>query len=239
MRLIAWIPALAAICLAVPAGNTSGPGTGLLGNATVVNNNPIGKMYMATLPEVEFFDANDPRGNVKGSVIAIAHPNGTGIDFQVTFSNLPTSGGPFPYHIHNLPVPDNGNCTETQGHLDPFERGQDPPCDATLPQTCQVGDLSGKYGKIDSDPFTVAYTDLYASTIPDLGSFFGNRSFVIHFDNSTRITCGNFALLGNTSEGGGPATSPANNSTPVTGSALMNHASMLPVLVTILLSFMI
>lgn len=76
--------------------------------------------------------------------------------------------------------------------MDPFLRGEQPACNASLPATCQVGDLSGKYGKIDSDPFTASYTDLFASTLPGLGSFFGNRSLTLHFANTTRITCASF-----------------------------------------------
>jgi len=73
---------------------------------------------------------------------------------------------------------------------------QTPPCDPELPQTCQVGDLSGKYGKITSDPFYAAYPDDFASTLEGIGSFFGNRSLTIHFGNKTRITCANFTLAG-------------------------------------------
>jgi hypothetical protein len=71
---------------------------------------------------------------------------------------------------------------------------QTPACNSSLPQTCQVGDLSGKHGKITSDPFTASYADEFASTYPGLGSFFGNRSIVVHFGNKTRITCANFTL---------------------------------------------
>ncbi|KAB5580637.1 hypothetical protein GE09DRAFT_1082968 [Coniochaeta sp. 2T2.1] len=97
------------------------------------------------------------------------------------------------YHIHVDPVPANGNCTKTLAHQDPFIRGEDPPCDPRFPQTCQVGDLSGKHGKITSDPFEVTYYDQFASTAGGIGAFFGNRSFVLHYPNKTRITCANFA----------------------------------------------
>ncbi len=53
------------------------------------------------------------------------------------------------YHIHVNPVPADGNCTATGGHLDPYQRGDTPACDAKKPATCQVGDLSGKYGLVD------------------------------------------------------------------------------------------
>jgi len=43
------------------------PVTGTLGNATVVENNPPGILYTATLPNSSFFNPEDPRGNIKGS----------------------------------------------------------------------------------------------------------------------------------------------------------------------------
>lgn len=46
-------------------------------------------------------------------------------------------------------MPDDGNCNKTLAHLDPYQRGQKPDCDAGEPQTCEVGDLSGKHGKIE------------------------------------------------------------------------------------------
>ena len=86
---------VAALLTCAGAQTTTYPVTGTLGNATVVEDNPPGAIYVATLPEKEFFNPDDPRGNVKGSVSATANPNGIGVSFQVTFSNLPTSGGPF------------------------------------------------------------------------------------------------------------------------------------------------
>lgn len=203
---------VAAIFALVGAQTTTEPITGTLGNATTVEDNPPGIIYTATLPTTEFFNPEDPRGNVKGSVSATANPNGIGVSFSVTFSNLPTSGGPFLYHIHAAPVPEDGNCTGTLGHLDPFIRGETPPCDAELPQTCQVGDLSGKNGKISSDPFTASYSDDFASTVDGLGSFFGNRSVTLHFGNKTRITCANFTLVG-TTVGGSNDSEPTTTST--------------------------
>jgi hypothetical protein len=52
------------------------------------------------------------------------------------------------YHVHLRAVPESGNCTETGGHLDSYVRGDTPPCVSAQPQTCEVGDLSGKYGTV-------------------------------------------------------------------------------------------
>ncbi|KAH6709528.1 superoxide dismutase [Leptodontidium sp. 2 PMI_412] len=184
-----------ALLAVVSAQSTTEPITGIRGNATVIENNPVGKVYTATLPEKPFFNPTNPKGNVKGSISATANPNGIGVKFIVKFENLPTSGGPFLYHLHDAPVPADGNCTKTLAHADPYIRGETPACNAQLPQTCQTGDLSGKYGKIASDPFLATYTDDFASTLPGIGAFFGNRSFVIHYANKTRISCANFTLV--------------------------------------------
>lgn len=116
------------------------------------------------------------------------------------------------YHLHDQPVSPDGNCSATLAHLDPYERGEATPCDITRPETCQVGDLSGKHGDINSNPWNATYTDYYASTLPGIGAFFGNRSLVIHFKNVTRITCANFTAVG-TGSSGAPATMRPNTST--------------------------
>jgi hypothetical protein len=38
----------------------------------------------------------------------------------------------------------------------------------------------------------ISYTDPYVSLVPGAPSFFGNRSFVIHYANTTRYACANF-----------------------------------------------
>ncbi|CAK7233126.1 hypothetical protein SCUCBS95973_008489 [Sporothrix curviconia] len=194
MRASALLSAVSAAgVLAQDTIAASGPLTGALGNATVTINNPSDVSYVATLPETAFDTTAYPGGgNVKGRIVAQARPDGIGVVFNVHFSNLPKTGGPFTYHIHAVPVPANGNCTAAGGHLDPFKRNDDPACESELKQTCQVGDMSGKHGKVTSDPFNATYHDLFASTNPADPAFFGNLSFVLHYPNKTRITCANF-----------------------------------------------
>ncbi len=43
-----------------------------------------------------------------------------------------------------------------------------------------------------------SYLGLYASTEQGLGSFFGNRSIVVHNQNKTRLNCANFTLIAGT-----------------------------------------
>ncbi|KAJ6788013.1 hypothetical protein PWT90_01125 [Aphanocladium album] len=163
-------------------------------DATIVNNNPKGVTYSATLPAKPFFKDASLDGNVVGSISATAADNGVGTKFTVQFSNLPKSGGPFIYHLHVKPAT-GGNCTATLGHLDPTHRGDKPDCDASQPASCQVGDLSGKYGKITSDPFTAEFTDPFTSLEPGNAAFFGDAAFVLHYANTTRLTCADFAKV--------------------------------------------
>ncbi|KAI1450451.1 superoxide dismutase [Annulohypoxylon stygium] len=197
--------------------------TGQLGDAPPTTGNPAGKGAIATLPENAFWEGSLD-GNVKGSVSATSGAGGNGVDYSVSFSNLPTEGGPFIYHIHVAPVPSDGNCTDTLAHLDQMIRGEDPACDATRPASCQQGDLSGKYGKINgSAPFTAKFHDPYTSLVDGDGAYFGNRSLVFHFNNKTRISCANFTVFQtNTTApyptGSSPAkTSPTSSTVPVTG----------------------
>ena len=102
------------------------------------------------------------------------------------------------YHIHVGRVPEDGNCTAALGHLDPYNRGMTPPCNDSAPETCQIGDLSGKYGSINStagEHYKDKYTDDYLSTTPGDPAFFGNLSFVVHAADDTRLNCGNFHLV--------------------------------------------
>ncbi|KAJ0168485.1 Cell surface Cu-only superoxide dismutase [Colletotrichum tanaceti] len=174
-------------------GRAVAQSTGELGDASVVIN-PTGIVYEAVLPEKPFFKAGSLDGNVKGSIVAITAPDGKGVEFKVKFSNLPKEGGPFAYHLHVDPVPADGNCTKTLAHHDPFIRGEATHCDASKPETCQVGDLSGKHGAVSGD-YEKTYVDPYLSIVEGPGSFFGNRSFVFHFANKTRISCANFKLI--------------------------------------------
>ncbi|KAK0632379.1 hypothetical protein B0T14DRAFT_31381 [Immersiella caudata] len=207
----------------VPAG----PATGKLGNATVTTKNPQGVVYQATFPDTPFFKGAYPDGgNIKGTLTAVANPSGQGIIFTFNWKNLPKKGGPFMYHLHVDPVPENGNCTATLAHLDPFIRFEDPVCDKAHPETCQTGDLSGKFGDIPEGQteFSATFPDLYSSTEEGLGSFFGNRSIVFHYANKTRVSCANFVKVAGDSHGGhGASESPCSTAT---GPHATGHANL-------------
>lgn len=118
--------------------------------APAVTGNPAGASYVGTLPE-------KAGSSLRGSLSASSASDGTGVQFSVSISGLPAEGGPFMYHIHEKPVPSDGNCTGTGAHLDPYKRGEVPICDAGKPETCQVGDLSGKHGNITAQEWSQEY----------------------------------------------------------------------------------
>jgi hypothetical protein len=132
--------------------------------APVVTGNPMGAKYVGTLPPKE-------GSTLTGSIEGTTGADGKGVKFSVSFAGLPETGGPFMYHLHAKPVPADGNCTGTGAHLDPYMRGEVPICDATKPETCQTGDLSGKFGNITEQTFSAEYTDLYSATLPSDPAF--------------------------------------------------------------------
>lgn len=83
------------LVVATPTNNTTGNVTGDRGDAAVIRNNPVGKVYMAVLPEKAFNRLGNPLGNIKGSISATANPDGVGVTFTVNFQDFPTVGGPF------------------------------------------------------------------------------------------------------------------------------------------------
>ncbi|KAJ2786118.1 Superoxide dismutase [Coemansia javaensis] len=154
-----------------------------------------------------------PRANSKDVVVAIAKPAGSGIKAEVRFiqvlsgSGLQvdvqvqglTKGEKYPYHIHQKPVPANGNCTATGGHLDPAgaaaaatAAGGKYKCDPANPASCELGDLAGLYGNMTADA-NGAFVASYNATQLAFGgkNTILDHSVVIHGPNGTRLACAN------------------------------------------------
>jgi len=73
---------------ALALASAAGP-TGALGDAAVVQKNPAGVTYTATLP-------NSPSSGVRGYVSGTSNANGTGVLFNVNLSGFPDASlGPF------------------------------------------------------------------------------------------------------------------------------------------------
>ncbi|GAB1196408.1 superoxide dismutase [Aspergillus pseudonomiae] len=165
-------------------------------DAPVIKDNQPQTVYEAVFQDKD-------NSTVRGKYTAYGADDGIGIHFRVTLTGVPKDTF-LNYHIHDKPVPEDGNCYSTGGHLDPYLRGDQPPCNTTVPETCQVGDISGKHGPVwtaDGD-FDVLYRDFFLSNVKDTVAFFGNRSVVIHLPDNKRINCGNFHLVSDEEEMG-------------------------------------
>ncbi|CAK9440459.1 uncharacterized protein LODBEIA_P45590 [Lodderomyces beijingensis] len=126
---------------------------------------------------------------ITGFIVFRAATNGT-VLVGIQVGNLTQSQEPFSYHIHELPVPANGDCQATLGHFNPYNGSTT----ATTPWGLEVGDLSGRNGKISGTYISNQYIDEYISLNPDSKSFIGGKSVVIHAANGTRLTCANITI---------------------------------------------
>jgi Cu/Zn superoxide dismutase len=142
-------------------------------------------------------------------VVGYAHFtwNGTTTLGQIKIERgLPRNGSEgYPIHIHEQPVPANGSCAATLGHLDPFKvkqaYGDQYRCDPTDLNTCEIGDLSGKHGLLRPLPGNdwLTGTDTLTFLDPQLGwdrkvreTCILGRSLTIHrAGDNIRYTCAN------------------------------------------------
>lgn len=204
--------------------------TPVAGPAVVQSNQPAAT-YVATLPAVPF---NGLTGSViRGTIMASANAGGSGVTFTFNLTGFPAISqyGPFPYHIHDMMVPSDGNCTSTLGHFDPTNAGEYYRCAASLgfPQNCQAGDLAGKHGMINATSFSTSYVDPYLSLDPASPYFFGAKSITFHTSNTTRLTCANFMMAGagnmsTSSTATSTSTATATTSRPATFTGAANKA---------------
>lgn len=122
---------------------------------------------------------------LEGCVTFTGLKNGS-ILIHVDLANFPDYGSPFLYHVHERPVPSNGSCIATLGHLNPFGGNVSNP----NPDEKEIGDLSGRYGLLPGDS-DITYVDQYLSLNPQSPAFIGGLSVVVHLNNETRYDCAN------------------------------------------------
>lgn len=94
------------------------------------------------------------------------------------------------YHIHEHPVPADGNCDGTGMHFNPYRAPEF--CNAQPDDSyCQVGDLSGKHGWINTTCFEAKYSDAFLSLNPKSKAYIVGRSIVFHYADMTKFACAN------------------------------------------------
>ncbi|KAK6454671.1 superoxide dismutase [Scheffersomyces xylosifermentans] len=158
------------------------------GKAPKVKKNPKNVVAIADFPFG--FDKG-----VKGNVVFSAK-SGKTVKVHVDMTGLPPSGGPFFYHIHDKSVPGDGNCEAVGLHFNPYGASAD--CESQKDDSyCQVGDLSGKHGWIDTTCFETKYDDPFLSLNKKSKSYIVGKSVVFHFANMTKFACADIELANN------------------------------------------
>lgn len=128
---------------------------------------------------------------IKGNVVFTS--NGKHVNVHVDMTGFPHNEGPFYYHIHERSVPENGNCEACGLHFNPYNSSPD--CLAQKHDGyCQVGDLSGKHGAINSTCFEFKFTDPYLSLNKRSKSYIVGKSLVFHYANMTKLACADIEL---------------------------------------------
>ena len=116
------------------------------------------------------------QGDINGSVTLTQGLGGGAVTIKVALSGLDPAQGPFPWHVHTLPVTAAGGCAGTGGHYN-FTAGE--------------GELSIRHGDLpNTSSVHKTYTDTFLSLSGE-GSVLG-RSIVLHNDTSM-IACATLA----------------------------------------------
>lgn len=152
--------------------------------AQVITDNPTNVVLRADFPSA--FSQN-----VVG-IIQFYSMNGTA-KVHVDVTGLPKNAGVFQYHIHENPVGEDGDCEATGKHFNPY--GASPDCEAQKDDSlCQVGDLSGKHGLINTTCFETYFYDPYLSLDPAHPQYIGNKAINIHLENLDKLACANIKV---------------------------------------------
>ncbi|VEU21011.1 DEKNAAC101928 [Brettanomyces naardenensis] len=155
-------------------------GLAIAAEAPEISDNPEGAIYKAHLDS----------GDIKG-IIEIYTARNHSAKVHLDITGLPDHDGPFYYHLHKNKVPSNGDCEATGTHFNPYDAPAEN-CDSNANDgLCQVGDLSGKHGFINTTCFETTYYDPYLSLTPGNKAFIGDLSVVVHFNDMSKMLCAN------------------------------------------------
>ncbi|KAI5960610.1 uncharacterized protein KGF55_004503 [Candida pseudojiufengensis] len=152
--------------------------------APKIKKNPQNIVAIADFP---FGGNREIQGNI------VFTTRGKYVNVHVDMTGFPKDSGPFYYHIHERSVPENGNCEACGLHFNPYHA--DTNClDQKHDGYCQIGDLSGKHGLINSTCFEFKFTDPYLSLNKRSKSYIVGKSIVFHYPNMTKIACADIEL---------------------------------------------
>ncbi|KAI5951972.1 hypothetical protein KGF54_005047 [Candida jiufengensis] len=162
----------------------------LFSKLTISNKAPKIKKNPQNIVAIADFPFGGNR-EIQGNVVFTTR--GKYVNVHVDMTGFPKDSGPFYYHIHERSVPENGNCEACGLHFNPYHAEVN--ClDQKHDGYCQVGDLSGKHGLINSTCFEFKFTDPYLSLNKRSKSYIVGKSIVFHYPNMTKIACADIEL---------------------------------------------
>ncbi|KAH3674927.1 hypothetical protein WICMUC_002947 [Wickerhamomyces mucosus] len=152
-------------------------------SAPEIKNNPTDVVLRADFPS-----GAGPNNTATG-IIQFYSLNGTA-KVHVDLTGLPKNSGMFSYHIHSKPIGFDKKCESTGEHFNPYNASI-LECDSQPDDSyCEVGDLSGKNGIINTTCFELFYFDKYLSLDPVSTSYIGNKAINIHLlDTGETLAC--------------------------------------------------
>ncbi|KAI5286933.1 hypothetical protein KEM54_006376 [Ascosphaera aggregata] len=164
--------------------------------AALVAGVSAGDAPVVTGSTFDFFTAEPHArpGSIAGKINFAPGPSGKGVQVDLVFDYFKDQSVIYYYHIHENPIPADGNCLAAGNYLDPYNGDKN--CNPTQPAACQIGDLSGKHGALNQTSAAQEYIDDYLSTNQVDKAFVGGRSLVIHDANMKPITCANITGVG-------------------------------------------
>lgn len=130
--------------------------------------------------------------NLRGNIVFTA-PKGKTVTVSIDMTGMPKDGGSFFYKIHHHSVPADGNCANLGAVFNPYLASGS--CSSQRDDSyCQVGDLSGKHGWINSTCFEFGYSDPYLLLNPRLRAYVIGRLLAFYFANMTAFACADIEL---------------------------------------------
>ncbi|KAK9760661.1 Cell surface superoxide dismutase [Cu-Zn] 4 [Basidiobolus ranarum] len=152
-------------------------------------------VFLGTFTYVSAHDAEKAvatfsQEDFKGNFTFTSVTNGINIGVDVK-SVIPTSDL-YAWKVHESTLDASGSCTSAKSVLDPKKVGTSSQCTPTTPDTCQLGDLSGKSSKLNSTTpaFSVVVPGLSMDAHTSENSVVG-RSLVIYRSDGTPLACAN------------------------------------------------
>ncbi|AMD22308.1 HGL032Cp [Eremothecium sinecaudum] len=149
--------------------------------APMVDDNPKQACYVAEFPQ----GGSD---KIAGYITFTSYEGIAKVSVELASIINPEDG--FSYHIHEKGLDSNDECAcyTTGEELNPYN-GIATCNDVQDKSLCKVGDLSGKYGAINSNLYQAKYLDPYLGLYASSPSYIGERSIAIHKSDGTRIAC--------------------------------------------------